>query len=377
MLTLGAAIFFSTSAGAHTGGDLGWLFSQSNSKYLGIYNITDYFQSSANYLSGGGTYADLANDGAMKVINSDFFVFYKPTSAWTLKAGLQYANTQSRGNGYTRTNSGLSQMRLVASRDFLIKKRWRLTPELSLTIPTKRADIYSDEVLLGEGATEAQGLLRSSWIFNSFVPFAFVGVNGRDQERSSEFIWGAGGELPFFKVHRLGAEIFGNTNLTKDPNDTVERSSFITKVQGGSFKYLTPNARTLQTQLWYRYTGRSLDILGGLGSTLNGENSAAGLNFTAGLSWSWNRLGSSTPIYRGNINQDDSNSSRSGRPGKRPDNVYQDKYNFEGESASHFQYNEPPDLSDLPPPKRKPKTTQQQLNEVEIQLEEGLDDSFR
>lgn len=346
------------------------LFDESSRKFQpGFWDIQtqlNYFEANANYDKDGGSYSSLPSGYAYRLITVDFGAHYGLSRRMGTFVGAQVAQAESKDPVDTRTNSSISKAFVGFDYVLLQNETYDVFPEVALTLPTERVDTAKDEVLNGERAIEllTQITARARW--GMLDPFASVGLNYRDEGRSSLLPYALGAEMKF-KALRFGGELRGYQTIIKDQySDNQEERIQVAPKNGNSLKFYSVDPSLLEANVWLRSNNKS-DLgwkIGG-GSTMTGANTAAGWNAFFGVSFGIE--GSGAPVSRP--------SSLRPRPQEPKEDV--DRFQEEisdGVNQNLFEKPKPPAPAPPPPPpstqqKKRKQQIQNDLDKTEFQIE--------
>ncbi|MFZ4402933.1 MAG: hypothetical protein ACOYOK_02420 [Pseudobdellovibrionaceae bacterium] len=322
---------------------------------------TSYFKSDSNYPDGGGSASSLSSGGQYSLLQTGVGTRVLPSEHWSLYSTLFIGNSESKNNLAGRTNSTLSHV-LVGSEFLAYSDAFEIIPEVSAIIPIEKISETSDVSLNNEGVVEGTGKVTLQKDLGLFLAYGSLGYTYRDEQRSSLMPWSAGGELRFLHS-RLGADLNGFQSITKDADvdngRKVTRTSFLSRVNGGSYKFYYPDPSLVRTQIYFKHAfNPTWSFETSAGFALAGSNTAAGYDVFALLRYSFdlNRDYQVRPTPAAKIKP---------RPSFREDtNDGIDQNLFRVEESKIYQ--EPP-AAVTPPPSRS--AVQQQLDQTEMKIE--------
>lgn len=324
-----------------------------------------YFQATANYTKGGGSFADLPSGSSYRLINLDFGLRYGFSKQWGAFALSQISSAESKNGADTRANSGLTQIVGGADYLFFAKGATELFSDISLTVPFKKVSVQSDEVLNSEGAMELSARLVARQRWRSLEFFAFSGFTYRDEGRSGLVPYGFGSEWSLSSLG-LGAELRGYETVVSDQssNDSVQRQSVAAK-NGNSLKFFSVDPSLLETNFWIRSKSKSdLSWKAGGGITLTGASSGAGWNLFLGLGYAFDRsVNRSEPVDYSDWD------APAVKPGVKPE-VERFREDISDEANQNYFRKTPVPVVPKPvPPKNNKDQIQKDLNQMEFQIE--------
>lgn len=249
---------------------------------------TDYFRSEANYPSGGGSQQSLPSGNSYTLMNFTLGTRYIPDRDWSIFAATNLGNAEAKNSISTRSTSSLTWA--YAGADFLIYSgAVDLVPEISLLVPFEKVDGKGDSALNTEGAVEGRARITMQKNFGVFRGFGYIGFTVRSDDRSYLMPWGVGGDLNFANL-RLGAELFGYQSVTddKDKGNPTTRNAYLNTVNAGSFMFYSVNPSLVNAQFYGQlFLTPAWSLKVGGGTTLAGENAAAGFNVGALVRYSY------------------------------------------------------------------------------------------
>ncbi len=331
-----------------------------------------YFQATANYLKGGGSYADLPSGSDYHLITMDFGAHYGLSKKWGAFVTSQIANAESKNTiasrTDTKTNSNLTQ--IVGGTDYLFytsgntNSTMELFADTALTIPFQKVNAQSSQVLINEGAMELAARLVGRLQWRSFGFFGFGGFTYRDEGRSGLVPYGVGSEWNL-KALNLGAELRGYQTIVNDQySSEPSRRQSVAVNNGNSLKFYSVDQSILETNLWLRsksenQTKNQLSWKAGGGMTLTGASSAAGWSLFLGLNYtlSPSTTGAAPP------NSDV-------QPVQPKHEVEQFEEDISDEAnQNYFRKPQPPAAPKPVPQKNQKQQIQKNLDQLEFQIE--------
>ena len=200
---------------------------------------------------------------------------------------LQVGVAESKDPNKSRSNSQLN--RLLVGSDFKMGDgAFQLIPDFNLSIPLMKNS--SDAVQTGEDTFTSTAQIIGLLHWSKFLSEAHGGVTYRGDGLSTLFIYGVGSQWIFSSKNTLGAEIRGLSSITDDKysNQSSQRESIPLSVNGRSAKLNTVNPTLLESNIWIQLTGQSWGTQLGIGTTINGSNTAAGQQAFMNLIYNFN-----------------------------------------------------------------------------------------
>lgn len=244
-----------------------------------------YFTSNANFGEGGGSSVDLPNGAELKNGVIDGVFNYDFNSSLRVFGGARGGWINTSDGFIERDASGLTDV-LAGGQYWMQIRRLRLVGQGDFSFPTLRVDEGSDEALVGEGA---MSLRAGGWLIypsGSWDPFVYLGVDYRDDGRSSLIPYAAGTKFTN-ETWWLQLEMRGYQSVTDDDaaSDRILRNAYLTRIQGGSYRYYAVNPSAHEVAFEAGLDLGAVLFSGGVAKTVLGENTADGLTFMIGLSF--------------------------------------------------------------------------------------------
>lgn len=236
-----------------------------------------FFQTSANYTSEGGSFEKLPAGYDYQLMTHDFGLRWSVTDNWSVLAKAHVGFAEAEDPTVKRTHSGLSGVTLATDWIAAESKSWELVPELFVYIPAEEVDSTTDRALISEGVLEFGGQMIGRLVLGNFINYASGGYTHRDQGRSGLLTYSLGSE--YVHTHfALGVGLQGLTSIydDEDSDQPQVRNSVLLK-NGASQKFYSVNPDLTEFLAWYRAdAGRKWGLKFGGGMTLTGKNSAQG-----------------------------------------------------------------------------------------------------
>jgi hypothetical protein len=244
-----------------------------------------YFDSSANYTSGGGSSADLYNSGYFNDMIFTGLYTQDLDREKRVYGGFNYSMTESYDGTNTRSNSGFNEI-LAGGQYWTNLFGYPTAPAADFVYPLYRVDKNGDDALLGEGAIK---LRLGGWMMLGnpvWDPFVFLGYEYRDEGRSHAIPYTFGVKWksrPFWaQLEYRGYErLFSNS----DTENRNQRDLFLQRVNGGSYRYYAINSALSEAALEAGYSFGTIGVYGGAAMTINGASAAQGYTLLAGLAY--------------------------------------------------------------------------------------------
>ncbi len=322
---------------------------------------TTYYQATANYTNSGGQFESLPAGNEYKLIDFDFGARWIASPKWAFYTSSRVSNAESSDGFFSRRNSTFTQVVLGGDYKLYSSKKYEISPDFSVTLPLERVDVTQDEVLNREGAIEVTGKVVGRAQLGKWDPFAFLGINYRDEGRSTLLPYGAGVDYHWQPSMTIGAEIRGYQTIVDDEfsDDRIRREAAAAR-NGAALRYFSVNPSLLESNFWLR--GNLFQNWGfkvGAGTSITGASTSAGWNLIGGVNYSFESLGRST---------------------QRPFRAVEDTPNFQEETddgvdQNLFQIAPPPTPPPPPAPVQQPdpeaakKRIQKELDQTEFQIE--------
>lgn len=329
----------------------------------------EYFSTDSNYSSSGGVYNALPAGNYYRSYDFNFSARTTiPKKNWALYADSQLSAAESKGSSGTRTNSGITHLR-VGTDYIMYEDSFALIPDFSFLYPFTKNEFNGDSVAINEGAIELSARLLAQTKLKYFKLGGFAGVTYRDSGRSSLIPYGAILEMQLTKW-TFGGNLQGYTsaNYDSDSANSGSRDAWFLRTNGGSKKNAAVNPMLMESNLWAQVrTTKNLNFMFGLGFTLNGANTSNSWNIMGGLSY---RL----PIEETNP---DPNNLLPDTPPKKVKKSDLDRFEEEttdGVDQTLFELSPTTEIKNEPlleeaPPKNNPKNLQNELDKTEMQIE--------
>jgi hypothetical protein len=243
----------------------------------------NYFYTEANYFTLGGSTTNLTSGNHYMLIDSTLSARYVASNMSFFATGF-LSSAESRDTLVTRKNATFTQALLGV--DFVMMDYFvQIIPELGGIIPITTVSSVPSNVITNEGVYEAWARVNVQKEFGRLRAYSWIGFDYRSDGRSSLLPWGLGlsAKLGSF---RLGAEVTGSHTVVNDADSEFfkkqNRITIVNGINGGSCKFYCPNPSLIDSLVfinWNATPAFSMQLNGG--TTLAGENSAAG--YHAGL----------------------------------------------------------------------------------------------
>ncbi|MGE0764503.1 MAG: hypothetical protein AB7N80_14605 [Bdellovibrionales bacterium] len=251
-----------------------------------FFSEVSYFNTTANYDIGGGSYTSLGSGRYYRLIEGHVGLEHWVLDNVSVMAQMGYARAASYDGLFERTNS--SPTELIAGARYVVPySRFNFVPELWLAYPFNEFSDDTDEALTGEGVMKIFIGLWSELVFGTIKPFAEVGFLYQDDGRASHTLYEAGAKWTPGRWSASG-KIYGTHVVLEDEHTDlrVTRDTVTTRVDGGSWKYYSVDPRTLglKAEGGFDIT-ESFHLKIGYDQTINGEASAAGWTASVGLEY--------------------------------------------------------------------------------------------
>ena len=254
---------------------------------------TQYFKSDANYGSSGDSFQTLLYGQSYEIYNVYLKTRYDLSRRSAFYGNLNIANATSHGFDATRSNSSMPDAKLGYA--YLpYSESFDMITDFNILIPFYKINENTDSSLNSEGVIEATGLLRLQKELSPLLLFGYLGGTFR-QSRSALIPWGAGMEITYTRWS-LGGKLFGYQSVTDDPDtkNKILRTIVVNRVDASSLKFYSVNPSIVDSEVYVKVRLQDAWTLsGGLGTSLTGANTAAGLHAGVSLTYTWD----SEPSY--------------------------------------------------------------------------------
>jgi hypothetical protein len=258
-----------------------------NAPARGAYRVdgdVNYFTTTSNYAPGGAS-KPLADGAYLHLMQFQGRGSYDWSAKMRFYAGADGAWVQTSDGGFSRTNSGLSD--IYAGGQYWARfGSIRLVPEASLLYPIFKVDESSDSAMLGEGTTNIQVGGWAIWNFGPWSPFVYAGYAYRDSNRANLIPYTLGVKYANSQWWAQG-EFRGFETLQEDGDTSTRdhRNLTIAHVDGGSFRFYSVNPAVGEAVGQVGYNFGMIGIRGGIAMTMHGSSYANGTTFFGGLSF--------------------------------------------------------------------------------------------
>lgn len=334
----------------------------------------DYFNSTENYSSAGGSVRDLPNGGSYKNILTRFGASYDLDNQWHLLGTLLASKATSEDGTTTREGFDVSELSGEAQY-WLMKRPVWVVPEVKFTYPLQRISETTQDIITGEGAMAIQA---GAWVAKKLGPvrsYGYLGFKYQDEGRATLIPWTLAAEYRPETWFALGG-LRGFETLKESGDLRTEHELVTNRVNGGSLRYyaVNPSSKEVFGEVGMHNKGWSAWF--GLAQSFNGEEYAAGLTATVGALFNLGMFGGS-----GESSEDFEEERMISPPEK------QERFDYGGEKYDEklFRESDPVKPEDqyapvdkpAPPKKKRIKrkkgpSTEKMLDDVEKKLEQGL-----
>ncbi|MGZ3768831.1 MAG: hypothetical protein ACXVCP_05000 [Bdellovibrio sp.] len=256
---------------------------------------TQFFYSEANYLTYGTSTQGLPNNNHYQLLDVTFATRYMPKPNWAMFGFVNVGNSESVDSIARRTNSSFNFAGVGF--DFVMYSgAFQLIPEFILVMPFQHVDPASDTVLNSEGVLEFRSRMLVQRDYGTFLGYGWLGFNYRGDGRSFLMPYGVGLKFKYEAVH-WGAEILGFQSVSSDTvSNNALRTGYINGVNAGSLKFYSKEPSLVDSQVYINFLlSKKWTLQANAGSTLAGENIAAGFHVGALLRYSFDMAEGYTP----------------------------------------------------------------------------------
>jgi|GEM_PF-6599332 len=249
--------------------------------------IGQYYNTTSNFSSAGGSYNALPFGDSLQEIIGDGVVRYTMSKTkWAIYADAQVAQTTAKANTITNTSAGFSHLKFGT--DFVIVDgAFALIPEFYGILPITTIDLTQTNAAIDEGVDQIAAQLRAQMKVGSFFLGGYGGYVYRDKGRSSLVPYGGFVQMNL-KGWNFGGKISGFTSLTQDQDTTnqLPRSLWQLNADGGSQLFGAVNPQLLNVDAWAEFQMSSnISLSVGGGSAINGSNAANGYTLRGALTF--------------------------------------------------------------------------------------------
>lgn len=338
----------------------------------------DYFSTSANYKTGGGSYTSLPNSGTYQNIEMKFAGSYDLDNRWRLFGGVTAAMAQAENNLNSSSSNDLTEINFAAQYWAMKRPVW-LIPEVKFTYPLKRISDSTDEIISSEGAMALEGGAWVSHRLGMLRGYGYVGLTYRDESRSMLMPWVLAAEFKPQFWYVLGG-LRGFESIKKSGASLDSRLAVTARGSSGTLKYYSPNPALMEgfgesglyTKDWRAWIG--------LAQTINGMDYAHGMTISVGGLYAWNagwNFGGSTSGESSSYEDvQDETERRILRKRQRQQNFQMGNENYDEqlfEDSSPLPEDESVEESESPAP--KPKKVRKVKKKKTINTDKMLDDT--
>lgn len=280
-----------------------------------------YFKTDGNYNSGGSKEA-LPGGFSYQLIDANIrprFVFLEN---WALFGSLNVGTSESKDNIKTLTNSTMNWASIGTDYRWL-HGDFNLYSDLEVIIPFEKVSTTMDTSLNWDGAIHVRPRVLGEFIFGTFVPYGYAGLDWRDKGLSTLALFGGGLRFDFAMGMQLGFELNGYTSIKDDQyTDRVsERESIISNFNANSKKFYSINPSALDTDIYFKYRfspNWQMGVTGGL--TLSGSQMASGYHGGGFVKFSFGEGARSSPVHNHTSEMD----REINRPAPQPHKEFQE-----------------------------------------------------
>ena len=267
-----------------------------------------YFQSTANYDSGGTSRSLFDGDGEFDTITGQLELTYDWTRMWRTYVSLSYANAASTapsaadGGTVALNNSGFNEF-AAGGQAWYRLPFVSLVPEVSVRYPFWRVNEASNAPLIGEGSLRAQ---VGGWAIarlGIYQPFVYAGYQYSDVGRAALMPYSAGLNVRVLGPWWIEGAWRGSLSVSNDSDSTnqIPRDQFLARVDAGSFHYyaINPNLGEVALESGAHF-GRAgqFGAFAGYSMSVLGSNAANGWSIYGGVSFSSDLVLLSPPAPR-------------------------------------------------------------------------------
>ena len=243
-----------------------------------------YYSSSQNFDANEGAFEalDAGHSYSEWLLNSQ--LDYGWTDRLSTAAGLNIVHATADDPNFTRSNSQVRDIYGVLKyRAF--SKPFQVYLKTKALIPLFTVDSNSDEVILGDGAIEAEPSVLVQWPVRSFVPYAEVGYRYRDQGLATLLTYQAGllyrSRPLWIKAFATGFDTLSADQYTNSPG---QRNLVLDRVNAGSLRHYSVDPSVLDAGVQFGIDlNKQFLLLVGYQTALNGSNYSKGDTFTIGI----------------------------------------------------------------------------------------------
>lgn len=244
----------------------------------------NYFSTEANYASSGGSYADLPNGGSYKNLHTQVGARYAFSPRIYVLGDVNLAKAESFDGHLTRTQSEITDLRVGGQYVFKMRP-YKIATELILSYPMNIIDVMTDKAIASEGVFYVQ---PGAWLTRRWSSLEFLGYLGfkyQGDGRADLLISRAGGQF-WMRRFFIGLGANGENTILKDAttDNATLRTAVTQRVNGRSLRYYAVNPNLIEADGWVgmRFSTNS-QLLLGISQTINGKNTAEGMNIHASL----------------------------------------------------------------------------------------------
>lgn len=236
----------------------------------------NFFKSDANYKNGGSK-ENLPGGFSYELTEVYLSGRYLISDSFAVSGGFNVGNSVAKDSLKTLTNSTVNWVQLGG--DYLIyDDGMNISIDATVQIPIEKVSDTMDTSLNSDGALHFIPRAIISKELGIFTPYAYLGLDWRDQGLSTSALYGGGAKLGFGSAE-IGAEVNAYSAVVNDKytNEAAKRETIINSFNASSKKFYSINPSGVDTEFYLRYHASEnwmLQVGGGL--TLTGSESAAG-----------------------------------------------------------------------------------------------------
>jgi hypothetical protein len=250
--------------------------------------LGQYFYTTANYNSSGGTYTALPfNDNLANYTGTMQLRTNMASRQWSFFGDVQFSGTTAKGYALTNTSTNFSYAKVGT--DFVLFENFiTVIPEFFAQVPLTTNDFTNlTTAAVGEGVVVASARLNGLFKWSWLTAGGFTGIDYRGNGRSTLLPYGGFAELGMGSL-KLGGKLTGYTSIVndQDTNNTATRTAWQYGADGGSQYFGAVNPQVLQADGYLDYLpNKEMTLSVGGGSTLNGASIAAGWNVVGSFAY--------------------------------------------------------------------------------------------
>lgn len=245
---------------------------------------SEYFWTKSNYDENGAS-QNLLSDNSYSNLTNTFGAAYFISGGWALTGGARFAYASSKSLE-DRTNGEITNF-FMCTKKLISFSKLRFIPEAELTISTQKIAPETDSVLTNEGVHSVRVGSGVTYDFWKIRTYGYVGLDYRDDGRSSLLPWAGGLGLKnsqwFFSAELNGYQSITDDDYTDSP---LQRAAVTSKVSGGSLRYYSVNPNLIEARIQAGFDfANNYNLNFGYAHTLAGENTAIGQTVLVGFAY--------------------------------------------------------------------------------------------